>query len=93
MTGQLIVSISQISHRTLDEVATFCAELDARGVPASLLVAPRLKGGYRLESDAQTVEWLAARRASGDAVVLHGYDEAATKKRRGEFAALPAHEK
>lgn len=92
MTGQLIVSISQISHRTLDEVATFCAELDARGVPASLLVAPRLKGGYRLESDAQTVEWLAARRASGDAVVLHGYDEAATKKRRGEFAALPAHE-
>ncbi|AWT56659.1 DUF2334 domain-containing protein [Mycolicibacterium smegmatis] len=92
MTGQLIVSISQISHRTLDEVATFCAELDARGVPASLLVAPRLKGGYRLESDAQTVEWLTVRRASGDAVVLHGYDEAATKKRRGEFAALPAHE-
>jgi predicted deacetylase len=24
--------------------------------------------------------------------VLHGYDEAATKKRRGEFATLPAHE-
>ncbi|GJJ17915.1 DUF2334 domain-containing protein [Mycolicibacterium mageritense] len=92
MTGQLIVSISQISDRTLDDVASFCAELDSRGVPASFLVAPRLKGGYRLEHDAPTVDWLIARRAAGAAVVLHGYDEAATKKRRGEFAGLPAHE-
>lgn len=92
MTGQLIVSISQIGDRTLDDVVSFCAELDARAVPASLLVAPRRKGGYRLEGDAPTVEWLTARRAAGDAVVLHGYDEAATKKRRGEFAGLPAHE-
>ncbi|MCV7069088.1 DUF2334 domain-containing protein [Mycolicibacterium farcinogenes] len=92
MTGQLIVSISQISDRTLGDVASFCAELDARGVPASLMVAPRLKGGYRLDRDAATVEWVAQRRRGGDAVVLHGYDEAATKKRRGEFASLPAHE-
>ncbi|WP_019970482.1 DUF2334 domain-containing protein [Mycobacterium sp. 141] len=92
MTGQLFVSISQISDRTLADVESFCAELDSRGVPASLLVAPRLKGGYRLDRDAPTVQWLAARRAAGDAVVLHGYDEAATKKRRGEFASLPAHE-
>ena len=66
--------------------------LDARDVPASLLVAPRIKGGYRLDSDAPTVEWLADRRERGDAIVLHGFDEAATKKRRGEFATLPAHE-
>lgn len=92
MTGQLIVSISQISDRTLADVTSFCAELDARAVPASLLVAPRLKGGYRLDRDAETVDWVAQRRAGGDAVVLHGYDEAATKKRRGEFASLPAHE-
>jgi predicted deacetylase len=92
VTGQLIVSISQISDRTLGDVASFCAELDARGVPASLLVAPRLKGGYRLDRDPATVEWLARRRSGGDAIVLHGYDEAATKKRRGEFASLPAHE-
>ncbi|MBU8810926.1 DUF2334 domain-containing protein [Mycolicibacterium goodii] len=92
MTGQLIVSVSQISDRTLDDVASFCAGLDARGVPVSLLVAPRLKGGYRLERDAPTVEWLTTRRTAGDAIVLHGYDEAATKKRRGEFAGLPAHE-
>ncbi|ORA65818.1 DUF2334 domain-containing protein [Mycolicibacterium elephantis] len=92
MAGQLIVSISGISDRTLPDVDGFCAQLDVRGVPASFLVAPRLKGGYRIEADAPTVDWLTARRDRGDAVVLHGFDEAATKKRRSEFATLPAHE-
>ncbi|MGE2721366.1 DUF2334 domain-containing protein [Mycolicibacterium celeriflavum] len=92
MAGQLIVSVSGITDRTLPDVAEFRAQLDARGVPVSLLVAPRVKGGLRLEDDAATVQWLAARRDAGDAVVLHGFDEAATKKRRGEFATLPAHE-
>jgi uncharacterized protein len=88
----LIVSVSGICERTLDDVAEFCEKMDRRSVPVSLLVAPRLKGGYRLDQDAVTVEWLAARRAAGDAILLNGYDDAATKKRRGEFATLPAHE-
>ncbi|MBX9919679.1 MAG: DUF2334 domain-containing protein, partial [Mycolicibacterium frederiksbergense] len=92
MTAELIVSISGIRDRTLPAVDTFCEELDARGVPVSLLVAPRLKGGYRLERDPATLFWLAERRAGGDAVVLHGFDEAATKNRRSEFATLQAHE-
>jgi len=92
VAGQLVVSVSGISDRTLTEVDAFCNLLDARGVPASFLVAPRIKGGYRLDSDALTVEWLADRRERGDAIVLHGFDEAATKKRHGEFATLPAHE-
>ena len=92
MVGQLIVSISGIRDRTLDDVADLCAQLDTRDVPVSLLVAPRLKGGYRLDADRPTVEWMTQRRADGDAVVLHGFDEAATKKRRGEFATLRAHE-
>ena len=92
MAGQLIVSISGISDQTLPDVAAFCEQLDARAVPSSFLVAPRLKGGYRLDEDPSTVAWLAARRTLGDAIVLHGFDEAATKKRRGEFATLPAHE-
>ena len=87
-----MVSVSGICERTLADVDEFCAVLDTRGVPVSLLVAPRLKHGYRLENDADTVEWVSARRSGGDAVVLHGFDEAATKKRRGEFATLPAHE-
>jgi predicted deacetylase len=76
----------------LDDVAEFCEKMDNRSVPVSLLVAPRLKNGYRLDQDPVTVEWLAGRRAAGDAILLNGYDDAATKKRRGEFATLPAHE-
>jgi uncharacterized protein len=92
VAGQLIVSISQISDRTLGDVASFRDELAARDVPVSFLVAPRLKGGYRLERDTPTVDWLVGRRGAGDAIVLHGFDEAATKKRRSEFASLQAHE-
>jgi predicted deacetylase len=92
VSGKLIVSVSGICERTLDDVAEFCEKMDNRSVPVSLLVAPRLKGGYRLDQDPVTVEWLAGRRAAGDAILLNGYDDAATKKRRGEFATLPAHE-
>jgi predicted deacetylase len=88
----LIVSVSGIGERTLADVETFCAQMDARKVPVSLLVAPRLKGEYRLDRDPRTVEWLTERRARGDAIVLHGYDDPATKKRRDEFAMLRAHE-
>ena len=59
--------------------------MDTRSVPVSLLVAPRLKGGYRLDRDPGTVEWLSSRRSSGDAILLNGYDDAGTKRRRGEF--------
>ncbi len=92
VAGQLIVSISAISDRTVADVAGICEDLRARSVPVSLLTSPRLKGGYRLDRDAGTVDWLTARRTDGDAIVLHGYDEAATKRRRAEFAVLPAHE-
>jgi uncharacterized protein len=92
VSGKLIVSVSGICERTLDDVAEFCEKMDHRSVPVSLLVAPRLKGGYRLDHDPVTVEWLTGRRATGDAILLNGYDDAATKKRRGEFATLPAHE-
>jgi uncharacterized protein len=88
----LIVSVSGIGERTLSDVEAFCAQMDARKVPVSLLVAPRLAGDYRLDRDPRTVEWLTDRRARGDAIVLHGYDDAATKNRRGEFATLRAHE-
>jgi hypothetical protein len=70
VAGQLIVSVSQLSRRTLADAAEFCAEMDARNVPVSLLVAPRLKGGYRLDHDPETVEWLTARRERGDAIAV-----------------------
>ncbi len=86
------MSVSGIGDRTRGDVDEFACALDSRAVPLSLLVAPRHKDGYRLESDPRTVVWLTERRLGGDAVVLHGFDAAATKKRRGEFAVLPAHE-
>ncbi|WP_238780501.1 DUF2334 domain-containing protein [Prescottella equi] len=92
MTGQVIVSVSGIRDETVQVVADFAAEMDRRSVPLSLLVAPRLKDKYRLVSDAVTQDWLRGRRDRGDAIVLHGYDQAATKRRRAEFAVLPEHE-
>ncbi|WP_026343809.1 DUF2334 domain-containing protein [Nocardia sp. BMG111209] len=93
MSGsQLIVSVSGIRDTTRAAAMSFATEMDRRGVPLSLLVAPRLKGKYRLVDDPATQEWLRARRTVGDAVVLHGYDQAATKSRRAEFADLPRHE-
>jgi predicted deacetylase len=92
MAGQLIVSISGVRDRTLADVEAFRADLERRHVPASYLVSPRRKGGYRLDADPEAVQWLTDRRSAGDAIVMHGYDEAATKKRRSEFATLPAHE-
>lgn len=92
MTAELIVSVSGIDHRTVAHLDGFHHLLDARGVPVSLFVAPRRKHGYRLEQDHDTVDWLHRRRAGGDAIVLHGFDEAATKRLRSEFATLPAHE-
>ena len=70
----------------------FRQALDHRDVPLSLFVAPRLKHHYKLENDHRTVEWLTRQREAGDAIVLHGFDEAATKRRRNEFAVMAAHE-
>lgn len=92
MSGRLIVSVSGIRDDTCEHAAEFARELDKRGVPLSLLVAPRLKDKYRLTQDESTQQWLRSRRDAGDAIILHGYDQAATKRRRAEFATLPRHE-
>ncbi|MET7767999.1 DUF2334 domain-containing protein [Nocardia sp. NPDC005366] len=92
MNAELLVSVSGIRDTTRDAAIEFAAEMDRRDVRLSLLVAPRLKGKYRLVDDPATQSWLRGRRARGDAIVLHGYDQAATKRRRAEFSALPGHE-
>ncbi|QNG17562.1 DUF2334 domain-containing protein [Rhodococcus triatomae] len=92
MTAQLIVSVSGIRDETREHAEAFAEQMDARGVRLSLLVAPRLKDKYRLVRDERTQDWLRRRKSAGDAIVLHGYDQAATKRRRAEFADLPEHE-
>ncbi|CAM3901105.1 DUF2334 domain-containing protein [Smaragdicoccus niigatensis] len=92
MAGELIVSVSGIRSETRKDAETFAAQMDKRGVPLSLLVAPRQSDGYKLTQDAKTQRWLQERSAQGDAIVLHGFDQAATAKRRAEFVNLPQHE-
>lgn len=96
--SELLVSLSGIHSATLDDCAALTAELDARGVPTSLLVVPRRFGG------SAALDWIRERGSRGDAVVLHGYDHTvdpigcwgsntvARLGRRAEFATLPAHE-
>ena len=88
----VIVSVSGLRDSTLDDAAWLVDRLADRDVPVSLLVAPRRGHGYRLGDDVPTQEWLRGRRATGDAIVLGGYDETATKRRRPEFAAIGAAE-
>ncbi|MBD8505899.1 DUF2334 domain-containing protein [Hoyosella sp. G463] len=92
MSAELLVSASGIRDTTVDLTASFLEELQKRDVPVSLLVAPRMKGKYRLLNAPGTQEWLRGEQERGASIVMHGYDQAATKKRRAEFATLPAHE-
>lgn len=88
MSSRLIVSVSGIRDKHVEAAHQLLAELDRRQVPASLLVAPRRGEKYRLVDDPDTQEWLRDRHGRGDAIVLGGYDEAATKRRRSEFASI-----
>lgn len=92
MAPRVIVSVSGIRDTSLDDAVWLVDELERRGSPVSLLVAPRRGSGYRLNDDDDTQSWLRHRRRQGDAIVLGGYDEAATKRRRPEFASITASE-
>lgn len=84
----LVVSLSGLRDTTLDGAVALVGELERRSVPVSLLVAPRRGREYQLAADRGTRDWLLDRRRRGDAIVLGGYDEAATRARRPEFAAI-----
>ena len=88
MTPRLVVSLSGLRDSTLDGAIDLVGELERRSVPVSLLVAPRRGHEYELAKDRGTQDWLRHRRNQGDAIVLGGYDDAATKIRRPEFASI-----
>lgn len=88
MTPRLVVSLSGLRDSTLDGAVDLVGELERRSVPVSLLVAPRRGHEYRLADDRGTQDWLRHRRRQGDAIVLGGYDDAATRIRRPEFASI-----
>jgi uncharacterized protein len=94
VTARMLVSLSGINARTVDRGAELSDELAARGVPLSLLLAPRIAGA---DQPAAVLDWVRDRRAAGDALLQHGYDHTTEPRsivgrRRAEFAALPAHE-
>lgn len=101
MSGKLVVSLSGVSSPTLQDAVGFAADLDRRGVPLSLLVAPG-SAGERLMRDSPVHDWVWRRQSQGDAVLLHGVEHAdpfggwsprlGRDWRRAEFAGLPAHE-
>ncbi|MEN3362072.1 MAG: uncharacterized protein V7637_6054 [Mycobacteriales bacterium] len=109
MTGggrvPLVVSVHDVAPATSAEARQWCAALDRRGVPASLLVVPGPWRAPVLARDAGLVRWLADRAAGGDEIVLHGWSHragpagsparrlAARVVARGaaEFAALDEH--
>ncbi|MEH6820404.1 MAG: DUF2334 domain-containing protein [Dietzia psychralcaliphila] len=87
-TPRLIVSVSGLRDSTLEGAVDLVGELERRSVPVSLLVAPRRGREYRMTDDRATQGWLRHRRELGDSIVLGGYDEAATRPRRPEFASI-----
>ena len=92
MASQLIVSLSGLGNDTVLRGAEFTEQLAARQVPVTQLLRPA-----GLTPESPLVAWMRARRAAGDALVLHGYDHVVpaampTVGRRAEFAALPRHE-
>jgi len=85
-----MVSLSGINAWTLDRSADLSAELASRGVPLSMLFAPRVAGA---DQPNVVLKWVREQQAAGNALLQHGYDYTArTTRRRAEFASLPAHE-
>ncbi|MDQ3788709.1 MAG: DUF2334 domain-containing protein [Actinomycetota bacterium] len=94
VTAQLMVSLSGINAWTLDRSADLSDELASRGVPLSLLFAPKIAGADQPKA---VLGWVREQQAAGNALLQHGYDHPAdtktrTIRRRAEFASLPAHE-
>ena len=105
MPTELVVSVHDVAPATFAASRQWCADLDQRGVPASLLVVP---GPWRLPAlarHAELVRWLVERSIGGDEIVLHGWSHSAgavgspmhrwgarvAARGAAEFAALDEH--
>ena len=70
MRRALVVSLHDVSPHTWEPCQRILAALD---VPVSLLVIPDHHGRGHFLKDTTFCEWLRARVAAGDEVVMHGY--------------------
>jgi predicted deacetylase len=74
MTAPLVVSVHDVAPATAAETATWLRELDARGIPATLLVVPGPWHGEALHDDPALVAQLHDAAERGHEISLHGYD-------------------
>ncbi len=94
VSALLMVSLSGINAWTLDRGADLSKELATRGVPLSMLFAPKIAG---IDQPGPVLSWVREQQVAGNALIQHGYNQQAdtrtrTIRRRAEFASLPAHE-
>jgi len=106
MSFPFVVSIHDVAPSTATAVQTWSEHLDARGVPATLLVIPGPWEGPPLRRDGELLAWLRDRAAIRDEIAQHGWTHRAVpggpRWRRavgavaargcGEFAALDQRE-
>ncbi len=102
MPARLVVSVHDVAPATEAATAQWCADADSFGIPVSLLVIPGSWRGGSLLDAPDYADFLRARRAQGDEIMMHGWEHRAPKEgtllRRGvaqlvargaaEFAAL-----
>lgn len=70
---QLLVSIHDIAPASAEATERWLADLDARGIPATLLVIPGPWRGSRLSQSPELVSALHGARARGHELALHGW--------------------
>ena len=102
--GPVVVSIHDIAPGTAAQTMRWLSDLDARGIPATLLLVPGPWRGRRLAEDRELVESMLDAGARGHELALHGLHHQAVAGqgpmwRRGtarllargaaEFATLP----
>jgi predicted deacetylase len=91
MNARLVVSLSDIEDPVLPECTELAAELDARGLPLSLLVQPRPSSSGAVHRGSSSWRWIDSRVRAGDSVVLQG-DDSPVLGRAAEFASARGHE-
>ncbi|HSV65341.1 MAG TPA: polysaccharide deacetylase family protein [Mycobacteriales bacterium] len=73
LVSRLVVSVHDVAPVTAAETRRWCADLDARGVPATLLVVPGPWRSPALSADPAFAAWLRDRAAAGDELAQHGW--------------------
>lgn len=71
--GALVVSVHDIASWSLEQSRCWVNDLDARGVPATLLLVPGAWRGPGLPDDPALVDWAHDAQRRGHELALHGY--------------------